>query len=75
MARTWCTKCQYFFGIWRTSGEEYYRYSPADLEGWTEPEDFAALAASLTAPKAVKRLQWLRSLTQNRCICITEGVG
>lgn len=62
MARTWCNKCQYFYDLYKESGDRRYVFSAQDILGWESPADFLELAGRLDDPKAKKRVNWLQEL-------------
>ena len=56
------SKLTFFYDIWIESSQPLvFRFSPSDLEGFQEAEDFAALAA-VAQGQLAKRVQALRSI-------------
>ena len=61
-AQAWCHKMQYFRDICLTSGDPAYKYTTADLQAYTEPGEFALMAAALRGGQQLSRLQQFRAL-------------
>ena len=61
LARTWCSKLQYYFDIFEASGEVLYRFKDDDHRAWREPAEFAD-SVEVSAGQPLKRMEWLRRL-------------
>ena len=61
MANTWVSKCQYFYNIWKSSGDDGYIFTDADWDGWQPGDNFNALYHALTKLRARERQNDLRT--------------
>ena len=48
LAAAWCDRRAYFYTLWLGQEDEKYAFTPADIEGWSEPREMADLRPTLT---------------------------
>jgi hypothetical protein len=61
LAKTWCSKCQHFWDIWKHQHDDDYTFSVRDWESWQPSAEFLALRLGLLAPRAKIRCDQLLS--------------
>ena len=67
VAQAWCSKMQYLYDIYTSSGFVDYTFSQADKSGWEEPEYFTALAEAWKTDKnKAPAIEEIRALCPNK---------
>jgi hypothetical protein len=61
LARTWCSKVQYYFDVFESSGQVLYRFTDEDHRAWHEPAEFTD-SFGMAAGLSLRRMDWLRRL-------------
>ena len=47
MALEWCRKCEFYYQMWHSQGEQNYMYTPADLASYEEDYDWTSFVTNL----------------------------